>query len=88
MSKKIRMKTLAAGAAGVLLPEKVYSLPDEQAEALIAGGYAVPAGKEEPVQLPQTAPEPEPKASPAPKKPKAPKRETATKKPAEKAVKE
>lgn len=90
MGRKVRMKTLAAGAAGVLLPEKVYDLPADQAEALIAGGYAVAAEPAEKAVPPQTAPEPE--QPPAPKKPagreKAPGREKATRKPAEKAVEE
>ena len=39
--KKIIMKTLAAGPSGSLIPGQVVSLPDEEAEALLRGGYAV-----------------------------------------------
>lgn len=41
---KIKMKTLAAGPAGVFLENQVYTSPqdlsDEFATALVAGGYA------------------------------------------------
>lgn len=39
---KIRMKTLAAGADGVLQPGQEVDLPLEVAKQYIAGGYAVP----------------------------------------------
>lgn len=39
---KIRMKTLAAGADGVLQPGQEVDLPPEVARQYIAGGYAVP----------------------------------------------
>ena len=38
--KKIVMKTLVAGPEGSYSPGQVVSLPDEQAEELVAGGYA------------------------------------------------
>lgn len=43
---KIKMKSLAAGPTGVLLPDRVYSTPTDlseaEAEALVRGGFAVP----------------------------------------------
>ena len=43
---KIIMKTLAAGPSGSLVPGQVVSLPDEEAEQLVTGGYAVYEQKE------------------------------------------
>lgn len=37
---KIKMKTLASGPDGVLSKGEIVDLPKEQAEALIAGGFA------------------------------------------------
>lgn len=42
---KIRMKTLAAGPAGVYRPGQEVDLPADEARALIEGGYAEAVGK-------------------------------------------
>jgi uncharacterized protein YbjT (DUF2867 family) len=43
---RIKMLTLQAGPAGVRSPGSVYDVPPVEAEALIAGGYAVKVEKE------------------------------------------
>lgn len=45
---RVRMLTLSAGPGGVFLPGREYELDSVEAQALCAGGYAVPvprAGK-------------------------------------------
>jgi hypothetical protein len=39
---KVRLKTLMAGPDGVFPPDSVIDAGDEEAEALIAGGFAEP----------------------------------------------
>lgn len=53
----VRMKTLAAGPEGNLEPGKDYTLPREQANQLIAGGYAslVGVGASQPQPLENAA---------------------------------
>lgn len=46
---KIKMFTLMAGPQGVRKPGEVYTVPDEEGRALIAGGYAESV-KAEPVK--------------------------------------
>ena len=38
---KVRLKTTMAGPKGVFLPESAVEVSNEEAEALIAGGFAV-----------------------------------------------
>lgn len=40
MTRRVLMRSLAAGPDGVLLPGAAVDLPDAQAAELIAGGYA------------------------------------------------
>ena len=42
---KVRLKTLMAGPEGVFLPGSVIEVFHEEANALIAGGFAEPAGQ-------------------------------------------
>ena len=46
---KIKMITLQAGPAGVREPSSVHDVPVTEAEALIAGGYAMKVEKESPL---------------------------------------
>ncbi|MDP2990203.1 MAG: hypothetical protein Q8O57_06530 [Kiritimatiellota bacterium] len=65
---KITMRTLSAGPQGTLEAGKTYDVEDKFAKELVAGGYAIPAGKTapavefEPVQVETTV------AIPAPEK--------------------
>ena len=44
---KVRLKTLMAGPEGVFPPESVVNVSREEAEALIAGGFAEPLDQPE-----------------------------------------
>lgn len=53
--KKITMLTVAASAAGQMFPGKVYSVSDDEHDALVKGGFATsaettPEAKPEPIQ--------------------------------------
>jgi hypothetical protein len=71
---KIKMNTLAAGPAGTFPAGSVVDFPDDEARALITGGYA--KAVEEPVKAPAmqviesaVAPKPETAVMPEPAKP-------------------
>ena len=49
---KITMRTLSAGPAGILEARKTYEVEDRFARVLVAGGYAIPAGKPVPAAAP------------------------------------
>jgi len=49
---KITMRTLSAGPSGILEPGKIYEIENKFAQALIGGGFAVPAGKPAPAAAP------------------------------------
>jgi len=51
---KVKMITLAAGPAGVLLAGQEYNLPEAEAKAFIDGGYAAPV-QEKPAPAPEEA---------------------------------
>lgn len=50
---KIKMITLDAGPDGVRRPGEVHDVPTLEAEALIAGGYAVKVDADTPVSQPK-----------------------------------
>jgi hypothetical protein len=52
---KISMKTLASGPTGVLRPGFVYDLPEEEANQLVAGRYAVEVEDPAPATGPDAA---------------------------------
>ncbi len=72
---KVRMKTLMAGPDGVLQPGQVVDLPVEQAETLIAGGFAVAVEVAQKLESPPVAVE----GAPEPEKPQIVEDEAAPK---------
>ena len=54
---RVKMKTIYAGPSGSAPPGKVIDLPDAEANALVAGGYATPVEAPAPAAVPPVAPE-------------------------------
>lgn len=54
---RVKLRSRMAGPSGVIMPNEERELPDDVAESLIAGGYAVLVAE------PAPTPEPEPQES-------------------------
>jgi hypothetical protein len=52
---KIQMKTLSSGPAGSFQPGQIVDLPEDQARAFVAGGYAVTMESKPKVEAPKPA---------------------------------
>lgn len=57
---RVRMLTLSAGPDGILYPGHSYDLGEDQARALVSGGFAVPVRANVETAAVRTSPQPSP----------------------------